>query len=236
MENVLITGSNRGIGLELVRQYLQRTDTQVFAACRQPDQAAALHQLASASQPDRCHVIALEVTDEASRQAAVQQVSQVTSGLDILINNAAINLPDRVQDFDGIDTETMLHILHVNTVAPLMVTKAFIALLKQGKHPRLINISSELGSITNRSYGDDYGYSTAKAGLNMVTRGLAIDLRGYGIISISLDPGWVQTDMGGEDASLTPSESVRGIIQVIDGLKSAQNGSYLRWNGTSLPW
>ncbi|MBC8170973.1 MAG: SDR family NAD(P)-dependent oxidoreductase, partial [Anaerolineae bacterium] len=152
MVRVLITGANRGIGLELVRQYLQQANSQVFAACRQPDQATALHQLA-AEYPARLQIIPLEVTDTASRQQAVQMVSQHTNALDVLINNAAINPPDRAQTLQGIETESLLHVLHVNSVAPLMVTQVFVELLKRGNQPCLINISSERGSLTGRDDG-----------------------------------------------------------------------------------
>jgi NAD(P)-dependent dehydrogenase (short-subunit alcohol dehydrogenase family) len=235
MARIFITGANRGIGLELVRQYLEQSDNQVFAACRQPDQATDLHQLA-AQHPAQLHIIPLEVTDDAARQQAVQLVRQHTDALDILINNAAINPPGSRQTLQTIDTDGMLYTLNINSVAPLMMTQAFLDLLKKGNQPRLINISSDMASLTGKDYGGDYAYCTSKAALNMITRGLAVDLRREGIIAICLDPGWVQTDMGGKDASLTPAESVQGIVQVITKLTPSQAGSYLRWNGTILPW
>lgn len=236
MVRVFITGANRGIGLELTGQYLQQAnDNLVFAACRQPDQAAALQQLAQ-QHPGQLHITPLEVTDADDRQQAVRLVSQHTDALDILINNAAINPPGHTQTFQGIETEGLLHVLNVNSVAPLMIAQAFFELLKRGNQPRLINISSDMASLTGKDYGGDYAYCTSKAALNMITRGLAVDLRREGIIAVALDPGWVQTDMGGKNASLTPAESVRGILQVITKLTPSQAGSYLRWNGTILPW
>lgn len=235
MESIFITGANRGIGLELVRQYLQRDQTRVFAAARQPDQAEALQALVRGA-GERLVLIPLEVTDDAQRQQAVARVSAHTDRLDVLINNAAINPPGRTQTLEHIEAAAFLQVLHVNTVAPLLIAQAFSGLLENAPRPRLVNLSSEMGSLTERTYGGDYAYCTSKAALNMVTRGLAADLRRYKIISIALDPGWVQTDMGGSGATLTPTESVRGITRVIDGLSSKDNGSYLRWDGSRLPW
>lgn len=235
MQQIAITGSNRGIGLELVRQFAARGETQIFAMCRQPAGAAELNALSRAS-GGRIQVIALEVTDSPSIRTAVQEVAKLTDHIDLLINNAAINPPGRSQTIEKITSETMLQVLHVNTVAPLLIVQAFLDLLKKGSLPKIVNVSSEMGSLNDRDYGGYYGYCTSKAALNMVTRGLAADLAEYGIVTVSLDPGWVQTDMGGEDADLAPAEAVKGILRVIDTLTRKDNGTYLRWNGRTLAW
>ncbi|MCB9452536.1 MAG: SDR family oxidoreductase [Anaerolineaceae bacterium] len=235
MERIFITGTNRGIGLEVTRQYLQLDDTRIFATARQPEVATELQALA-ATYPERLTVIPLEVTDETAIREAARLVAEQVDGLDILINNAAINPPEKTQTLDGITVETMLDVLRVNTAAPLMIVKALLGLLRQGNNPRIANISSEMGSLAARTYGADYAYCTSKAALNMVTRGLAADLRRDTITVIALDPGWVQTDMGSPDADLTPQESARGIRSVIDGLTPADSGAFLRWDGGSHPW
>lgn len=222
---VLITGANRGIGLELVRQYALRDDVTVFAACRRTSDE--LEALAS----DRVIIVPLDVTDAESIQ---QSVNCVMGHLDVLINNAGINRPN--QALSVIQPETMLEIFNVNTVAPLMVTRAYLDLLKKSENPRLVNISSSMGSLDDRTYGGSYAYSTSKAALNMVTRGLAADLRSTGITVLTLDPGWVQTDMGGDGAPLTPPESALGIIKVIDGLTAKDSGTFLRWDGSVHAW
>jgi NAD(P)-dependent dehydrogenase (short-subunit alcohol dehydrogenase family) len=235
VEQIFITGENRGIGLELTRQYLQSGDVRVFAACRSPQDAAALYRL-KADHPDNLIVLALEVTDAESISSAAKTVRDTSDRLDILINNAGIEAPGREQSFEGISPQVMQRVYAVNSIAPLMIARALVDFLRMGKHPRLINISSEMGSITHRDYGGSYAYCASKAALNMITRGLAADLQPRGIIVTALDPGWVQTDMGGAGADLTPQESVSGMMKVIAGLKMADSGAFLRWDGSSLPW
>lgn len=235
MERIFITGANRGIGLELTRQYLTLTDTRIFAAARRPEAATELQALAAA-QPDRLTMISLEVTDAAAIAQAAQIVAAQAGALDVLINNAAINPPQAAQTLDSIRVETMQYTLHINTIAPLMIVQALRGLLRNGRNPRIANISSEMGSLAERTYGADYAYCTSKAALNMVTRGLAADLRRDKITVIALDPGWVQTDMGGEEASLTPQESAQGIRAVLGSLSLPASGQFLRWDGRQNPW
>jgi NAD(P)-dependent dehydrogenase (short-subunit alcohol dehydrogenase family) len=117
-----------------------------------------------------------------------------------------------------------------------MVTRAFVDFLKHGKNARLVNISSALGSLTLRQSTGYYGYNASKAALNMFTRMLAVELSPFGIVTVTVHPGWVQTDMGGRGAPLTPQESVQGLIKLIDGLTASHNGLYYRWDGEALPW
>lgn len=235
MTRIFITGTNRGIGLALVRQLAAQPENQLFAACRNPADAVELQAIASAY-PDRVTPVALEVTDEKSIQAALKQITGAVDGLDLLINNAAINPPGEKQRLETITAETMLATLHVNAVAPLIMAQACLPLLRQGDNPRIVNISSDMGSIAQRYYAGDHAYGTSKAALNMLTRGMALELRAAKICVISLDPGWVQTDMGSADADLTPAESAQGMVQVVAGLTMPDSGSFLRWNGDSLPW
>lgn len=235
MERIFISGANRGIGLEFVRQYLSRETTLVFAGCRDLKKADALRQLQTLS-PQRLVIIPLDVTDAVSIAQASQTIREHTDSLDLLINNAGIQLGDHQQTFENITVETMLDVFRVNSVAPLMLIKSLFDLLHKGSKLRLVNITSEMASLETRDYGGQYAYCTSKAALNMITRALAVDLKSKGIISICLDPGWVQTDMGGQDAELTPQESVRGMMRVIDGLNERDNGSFLRWNGDLHRW
>ena len=228
MRRIFVTGANRGIGLELVRQYLRREDSLVFAACRRPESAQALHDLAD-THNGRLTLIPLEVTSADAIAAAVETVHKRVDALDIFVNNAAVDPPG--QSLDGVD-ETF----RVNTVGPLMLVKAYLDLLKGGQDTRVVNVSSEMGSLEQWHYAGDYAYTASKAALNMVTRCLSDELRPFGIVTIALDPGWVQTDMGGAEAELTPQQSVSGMLRVIDALTVTHNGSFLRWNGTTLPW
>lgn len=231
MQQILITGSNRGIGLAVARELLANTDTRIFAACRAPERAAHLHELQQ-RYPERVVQVPLEVTDPQSIARAVEQVQTYTDTLDILLNNAGID-PDG-QSFHSITPELMLHVLEVNAVAPLLVARAFVPLLEKSSLPRIVMITSEMASLEMRTYGGSYGYCASKAALNMTARGMAADLRR--IITIALDPGWVRTDMGGSSATLAPEESARGIVQVISNLTRADSGRYLAWDGTEHPW
>jgi NAD(P)-dependent dehydrogenase (short-subunit alcohol dehydrogenase family) len=240
MKSVLITGTNRGIGLELTRQYAQRDDVLVFAACRHPEEAAELQELAKLKN-GKIVIVPLDVTNAEAIKQAVETVSQQAGKLDILLNNAGVDLPGREQSFEGITPEAMRSVYEINTIAPLMMTLAFTDLLKkssraQNRQARVVNFTSEMGSITQRDYGDNYAYCASKAALNMTTRGLAVDLRGENIICIALDPGWVKTDMGGGAAPLKPEEAVSGILSVVDQLSEKDSGTFLQWNGGTLPW
>lgn len=232
---IFITGANRGLGLELVRQYAQRPDTRIFAACRRPDQADELNALAEAH-PEQVAILTLDVADDESIYSAVGVLVSQISGLDILINNAAANPPRHTQSLGELETKALLAVYHANAAAPLMIVQNALNLLKAGKNPRVVNISTQQGSMHWKTSGGTYNYAMSKAALNMVTRCLAGDLGGHGIIAISVHPGWVKTDMGGPNAPLTVEESAAGVIALIDGLKPEDNGRFFKWNGEIHPW
>jgi len=231
MQHILITGSNRGIGLATVKAYLEESNVSIYACCRKPDSASDLLELKELY-PDNLAIITLEVTDQDSIDAAFDEVSKLTDHLDVLINNAGIDNGN--QSLDNINAEMMLETYAVNTVAPLMISKRFLPLLKNGA--KLVHISTEMASLTTRTYGGNYAYCSSKAALNMMMRGQAVDLRSRGIITIALDPGWARTDMGGQSASISPEESVEGIVSVIADLTMKDNGRYLAYDGSEHPW
>jgi NAD(P)-dependent dehydrogenase (short-subunit alcohol dehydrogenase family) len=233
MQRILITGANRGIGLALVEEYLSRGDVQIFATCRNPDDAEALQKLAQ-SDSSNLEIVQLEVTDPESIKAVFTEITAKTTVLDIVVNNAGIDPPG--QSFEQIDAELMLQVFKVNTVAPMMISQSALPFLINSNNARLIHISTSMASLQNRTYGGNYGYCSSKSALNMAMRGMAVDLRQYKIIVVALDPGWVQTDMGGQSASLTPEESAQGLVTVIDALKSTDNGRYLVYDGSEHPW
>jgi NAD(P)-dependent dehydrogenase (short-subunit alcohol dehydrogenase family) len=235
MPNVLVTGANRGIGLELVRQLSQQSDTRVFAACRDPEAANILRGLAQES-AGRVTLVRLHVDNSDSITEAVAEVQRQTDSLDLLINNAAINPPDDRQGLGSITRQNALDVFSTNVVGVMLVTQAFLPLLMKGTSPRIVNISSDMGSIEHRSYGGSHLYCASKSAVNMFSRGISVELRKHKITCIALDPGWVKTDMGGSDANLEPVESVQGMVMVINRLTLKDTGSYLRWDGTSLPW
>ncbi len=238
MQRILITGAGRGIGLELARQYAARGD-RVLAGCRDVERAPGLRALIDQHR-DQVSVLPLEVTDAASLTAAVQHAHRAVEGLDILINNAAVNPGDAtVEGPDGqrlLDDTRTLEVFNVNVVAPVRVAQAFMTLLHAGTTPRVVNISSGAGSLTQATGPDDYSYGASKAALNMMTRTYAWTVRDQGITAVMIDPGWVKTDMGGAGADLAPEESGRGLLAVVDGLTPEDAGRFLRYDGSKVPW
>jgi NAD(P)-dependent dehydrogenase (short-subunit alcohol dehydrogenase family) len=230
-KTVLITGASRGIGLEFARQCLARGD-RVFAACRTPQSAHHLAALAS----DRLHIIPLDVADAASIAAAQRLVREQTDSLDVLINNAGILLDDeKIPDnLAALDFERTAQVFRVNATGALMVARAFLGMMRRGGI--IASITSGYGSLTLHTHSHTYAYSASKAALNMFMRALAHDRLTRGMCVVVLDPGWVRTDMGTEYADLAPSESVGGMLRVIDSLKPADTGRFLRWDGAEMPW
>lgn len=232
MRKVLVTGSNRGIGLGFVKQLLGGGDV-VFASCRNPDGAAALQAL----QPEageRLIVMPLDVTDETSITQAARVVDDSGGNLDLLINNAAIGGDQTA--LGDIDADDMLQTYRVNVAGPLMMAQTFAPLLAKGNAPFIVNITSLMGSIADNRGGGWYAYRTSKAALNMVCANLALDLRPQGIGAVVLHPGWVRTDMGGSGATLSVEESVSAMLNVVDHLTLSDSGKFFNRNGGEEPW
>jgi NAD(P)-dependent dehydrogenase (short-subunit alcohol dehydrogenase family) len=229
MANILITGANRGIGLELARQYASAGDM-VFAFCRSPEKADALNALAAHSD-GRVRVHRMDVADEASILAAAKAADGAT--IDILINNAGIS-GGKNQSLDHTDTDAWLESFKVMVMGPFRVVQAFLPNLKRAKNPKIATITSQIGAST-WPMGGYYPYASAKAGANRVALSLAKDLKDTAIVAL-LHPGWVKTDMGGAGADITPEESASGIRKVIAGLTKADSGKFYKWNGEIHPW
>ena len=233
MQTILITGANRGIGLELTRQFLQ-DDARIFATCRNPEQADSLNTLAR-KRGDRVIVLQMDVNDETSINAALEAVAAKTGALDLLINNAGIGGDDRGRIMGQLTAAEVNHVITTNAVAPLIITQAFRALLKQSDNPRVVMISSGLGSL-QRKGGTSYAYRMSKAAMNMAARVLAFDSAMTGVTTVSMNPGWVQTDMGGPNAALTPKESGTALRALINRLTPADKGKFFQYDGSELPW
>ena len=232
MKQILITGANRGIGLELARQCSQRGD-RVYATCRRPEEAADLQAL-QVDSGSKLTILPLDVSQADSLAAIHDRIRASTAWLDYIFNNAGINLGN--ETIRNVRRQDMLQTLDVNAVSPIMVAQQFLDLLKAGREPRLINISSEAGSISQMNNGRGYSYFGSKAALNMYSRALAFDPEMYGIIVVALHPGWVRTDMGGSMAPLSADDAVRSILQLTDRLVEADSGKFLNYNGRELPW
>jgi NAD(P)-dependent dehydrogenase (short-subunit alcohol dehydrogenase family) len=130
----------------------------------------------------------------------------------------------------------MLEVFRVNAVGPMIVSQVFLDLLREGRNPKIVNMTSQMGSLETKQEGGYYSYSSSKAALNMITRLLSFDVQPDGVIVAALHPGWVRTDMGGEHATLTPQESVRGLLEVINRLTADDSGKFYTWEGREHPW
>ncbi len=239
MPCVLVTGANRGIGLEYVRQYAAE-GWQVIAGVRRPDagRTAALAAIAEGGRGDVA-IEPLDVTDAAG--VAALGVRYRDHAIDVLINNAGLLTPDRgpsgtLQGLDAIDFDHWTHEFRVNAQGPLRVVLACLESVARSRRRTIVNMSSGMGSIRRTSEGGAYYYRTSKAALNMLTRTLAHDLAPRGITVIALDPGWVRTRMGGAAAPTSVEDSVRGLRRVIDAAGPALSGRFFNRMGEERPW
>ncbi len=230
MATVLITGANRGIGLELARAYAEAGD-RVFAFCRAPDRADKLTALAKSS-GGKLTVHSMDVADGASIAAAAAAVGGAP--IDILINNAGVS-GGTAQTLDKMDFDVWVDALKIMTIGPFRVVQAFLANLKAAPAAKVMTVTSQLGAST-WPYGGSYAYSSAKGGVNRVMQAMAADLKGQNIAVSLIHPGWVKTDMGGAGADITPEESAAGIRAVIAGLTMENTGKFYKWNGEIHPW
>ncbi|MCH8012428.1 MAG: SDR family oxidoreductase [Candidatus Marinimicrobia bacterium] len=224
--NIFITGANRGIGLEFVKQYTSRGE-RVLAGCRNPEKAKKLRRLLPTN-----HIISLDIADSNSISESVTIVKQHFTHLNLFINNAGII--GKKGNPESINQEDMLDTYNVNAVGPVILTKQLKSLLVSGA--KVVNISSQMGSIEDNSSGGYYAYRMSKAALNMASKNLYLELRKKEIIVLALHPGWVRTDMGGIVAPLSVKKSVNSMIDVIDDAKYHQSGQFLRYDGDVLPW
>jgi NAD(P)-dependent dehydrogenase (short-subunit alcohol dehydrogenase family) len=225
MPAVLIIGAARGLGLDFVKQYAAKS-WKVHACARDPA-AASLKAIKG-----DVHSHKLEVTDYKAVAALAKKLSG--EAIDVLINNAGVGGRE-VATLGSIDPAVWRDTFEVNALAPLMVAEAFLEHVARSKDRKMIAISSVLGSIALNN-GGRYAYRASKAALNMQWTSLAKDTAGKGLICVVLHPGWVKTDMGGEAATLTIEQSVPAMVKVIDGLKSADTGRFISYDGSAIVW
>ncbi|KDR20062.1 uncharacterized protein LOC110829367 [Zootermopsis nevadensis] len=247
MKSILVTGSNRGIGFGLVKYLtLQPISPQfLFATCRHPTKAEALQEIAEKHK--NVHILQLDVTDFESFGSVVKNVESIVQdeGLNLLFNNAGIS--PKFTRINLVKVEQMTSGFMTNALAPLMLTKAFLPLLKKAAQNKssesfsasraaVINFSSILGSIAENSSGGLYPYRASKAALNAITRSMSVDLKSDGIIVTSMHPGWVKTEMGGRNATMTVEESVSNIIRTVLSLSEKHSGKFIQYDGKEVPW
>jgi NAD(P)-dependent dehydrogenase (short-subunit alcohol dehydrogenase family) len=238
MPSILVTGANRGLGLEFVRQYAA-DGWQVHACCRDPGASEELAEIAASSN-GRVTVHALSVGDAGSIGALARELQGAP--IDILLNNAGTyGLKGfaeggmEAQAFGGMDYEGWEHAFAINTMAPLRLIEALIGNVAASDQKKIFTISSAMGSIAEPP-GGHLAYGSTKAAVNFVMSSLAMELRGLGVTVMSLHPGWVQTDMGGSMAPVTPQASIAGLKKVMAGASLATSGQFVGWDGNRVPW
>lgn len=229
--NILITGANRGIGLEMVR-YAMQQGWRVFACCRNPNNAESLFKLAKLAN-GQISVHIADMQELATLQALSYELRN--DPIDILINNAGIYGSDK-NKFGSVDVAGWLQAFQVNSIAPLKMVEALSGQLLMGERKLVVCMSSKMASMADNGYGSSYIYRSSKAALNAVVKSLSIDLKEQGIISVAIHPGWVKTDMGGEDAEITPQESVNQIFSHLLSLTLADSGRFIDIDGSDIPW
>lgn len=230
MSTVLITGANRGLGLEFVRQYTDK-GWQVLAACRSPERAIELSELAL--QHNSIELVTLDVTKESDINALAQKLNG--RAIDHLVLNAGV-LGDECATLGEMTQAKWLEVLTINTVAPALLIQALRDNVATSQHKTIIGISTRVASIGDNSSGNMYSYRTSKAALNQILVSAAQNLRAQEVKTLAIHPGWVQTDMGGENATFTPEQSVSGIINVAENLTLEKSGSFRVFDGSSVEW
>ncbi|HSM99734.1 MAG TPA: SDR family oxidoreductase [Rudaea sp.] len=231
MQRVLVTGANRGLGLEFVRQLLARGD-RVIATCRHPGKALALTELAAAH-PGHLHILPLDLTSERSIAEVVRETVALTDALDALINNAGMLVSG--ERFGAIAHKSMIDSFAANVTGPVLLTQALAPLLERAKNPRVMNLSTRLSSLSGTQSFGTPSYAMSKAALNMATRQLAAALAPR-VTVFCVSPGWVKTDMGGENAPLSAHDSAAGLIKVLDSANIATAGHFCDYTGKEIAW
>lgn len=230
-ETVVITGANRGLGLEFARSYAEQGH-RVFACCRQPEQATALAELAAGSD-GRLSVHPLNVVNESHRQALAAVLTG--TAVDILINNAGM-YPHRGIGFGDLEASQWLEGFYVNAIGPVLLAQTLVNNIAASQRKLIASVTSKMGSIEDNGSGGAYAYRSSKTALNSAMRSLAHDLEERGISVILLHPGWVKTDMGGVNAMITVEESVAQMRAIIDRAGIDDSGTFFDRNGKTIPW
>jgi len=229
--NVFLTGANRGIGLKFCEKLLEK-ENQVFATTRSIENSYELKKL-HLKHEGRLHLLELDCADSQSILGLSSKIKHL-SHLDLLINNAGVFSESNRAPLREYSKNDFLESFQVNTFAPLEITTALLPKLILSKNPKVVHITSLMGSITDNTSGGFYAYRMSKAALNMFHKSFSIDYPN--ILSLVLHPGWVQTDMGGKDAHITTEVSVNGLLSVIESTSLKESGSFYNYNGQKLPW
>ena len=225
---VLITGANRGLGLEFTQQYAA-DGWNVIACCRHPHSALDLQALVA--KHSNVKIYTLDVADFAQIDALVMQLRD--ESIDVLINNAGVY---PASSFGDTNYDDWAAAFKVNSMAPLKMAEAFVQHITRSRLKKIATLSSKMGSLDDNTSGESYSYRSSKTAVNMVMKSLSIDLKPYGISVVTLHPGWVQTDMGGSNALINAQTSISGLRKVIESLSLSTTGQFIAYDGKAIPW
>ncbi len=231
MDTILITGANRGIGLEFCRQYADK-GWNVIACCRNPAKADELSELVK--QYTTIRIEALDVTQ--FEQIDMLAIKLTEMPIDIIINNAGVYDDQRGRGFGQLNYSDWSNSFTVNTQAPIKIAEAFMSHLSRGNKKLIVSISSLMGSIADNDSGGSILYRSSKAALNSAMKSLSIELKDQGVGVLIIHPGWVKTDMGGANALLDTKTSVAGMCEQMERFSMGQTGKFVKYDGKSMPW
>jgi NAD(P)-dependent dehydrogenase (short-subunit alcohol dehydrogenase family) len=243
MKIAMVTGAYKGLGFEWCKQ-LGKRGYKVVLTARDFEKAQEAAEILN-EQELIVYPKALEVTDESQIAEIVTWADEMFGRLDLIVNNAGINPKDYTDKtrmakafyLKDLEVKEMLDVIHINSIAPLIMVKNFRHLLNKSERPLVINISSWLGSVTNLSFGGHYGYVGSKNLLNVLNKSMANELKTEGIICLNVNPGWVQTDMGGQKAQFTTEQAVSNIyMNIVERVTLVDSGKFLNYDGTDHPW
>lgn len=228
---VLVTGANRGLGLEFVRQYAE-AGWKVCAACRAPKAARELKELES-RHAERIRVLTIDVLESKS----VKDAAGTLRGepIDLLLNNAGVGGPP-AQKIGSFDYAAWAKVFDANVLGPVRMIESFVENVAKGRDKRIVTVTSRMGSIADNSSGGSYAYRSSKAAVNAAMKSFSIDLAPRGITCVVVHPGWVRTDMGGAGGKLAPAESVKSLRALFVELSPADSGKFFNVDGEELPW
>ena len=230
MPSVLVTGANRGLGLEFAKQYAAE-GWRVYAACRDPKKADQLNEIISKSS-GRVTMHSLDVTRLEQFDALANELKD--QPIDILLSNAGI--ASRGLRFGSTDYKAWAEMFLINSMATMKLAEVFVEHVARSEKKMIVAITSKMGSIADNTSGGGYLYRSSKAAVNMVVRSLAVDLKSRAITSVVLHPGWVKTDMGGEQAPVPVEQSIKSLRKVISKITITDSGKFYQYDGQEVPW
>ncbi len=231
MKKILVTGANRGLGLELVKKFLKNNE-KVICTTRNISKSKELI-LCKEKYNDNLEICELDLLDKESPNILSNFLGD--KPIDLFINNAGV-IGHSAQHFKSVSLNHWIDVLKVNLISPLLITQSIIKNVEKSSEGKIYFISSKVGSIEDNKSGGMYIYRSSKTALNQVVKSLSIDLKPLGISVISLHPGWVRTEMGGPNALISVEESVNGMIDVISNTSIINSGQFINYDGTRLPW